>query len=126
MGLFGKKVDYDELYRKLSPEKMTVREREKAEKLLDKLEDSGDRRGILWRPLISIQWKCADNASYFFRNGITTAELNISANAFPVRCILLQVGLISTHRIMTVLSFLRSILPAASGKSTGTTPCLAV
>ena len=41
MGLFGKKVDYDELYRKLLTEKMTVREREKAEKLLDKLEYSG-------------------------------------------------------------------------------------
>lgn len=66
MGLFGKKVDYDELYRKLSTEKMTGRELKKAEKLLDKLEDSGDRRGILWRPLISIQWKCADNASYYF------------------------------------------------------------
>lgn len=46
IGLFSKKVDYDELYRKLSTEKMTVREREKAVKLLDKLEDSGDRRGI--------------------------------------------------------------------------------
>ena len=66
MGLFGKKVDYDELYRKLSTEKMTVREREKAVKLLDKLEDSGDRRGILWRPLICVQWKNTFNASYFF------------------------------------------------------------
>lgn len=66
MGLFSKKVDYDELYRKLSTEKMTVREREKASKLLDKLEYSGDRRGILWRPLISVQWKITSNASYFF------------------------------------------------------------
>lgn len=42
---------------------MTVREREKAVKLLDKLEDSGDRRGILWRPLICVQWKNTFNAS---------------------------------------------------------------
>lgn len=66
MGLFSKKVDYDELYRKLSTEKMTVREREKAEKLLDKLEYSGDRRGILWMPLICVQWKNTFNASYYF------------------------------------------------------------
>ena len=66
MGLFSKKVDYDELYRKLSSENMTVREREKAVKLLDKLEDSGDRRGILWRPLICVQWKNTFNASYYF------------------------------------------------------------
>lgn len=66
MGLFNKKVDYDELYRKLSTEKMTVSEREKASKLLDKLEYSGDRRGILWRPLICVQWKITSNASYFF------------------------------------------------------------
>lgn len=66
MGLFNKKVDYDELYRKLSTEKMTVREREKAEKLLDKLEYSGDRRGILWMPLICVQWKNTFNASYCF------------------------------------------------------------
>lgn len=66
MGLFGKKVDYDELYRKLSTEKMTVREREKAGKILDKLEYSGDRRGILWRPLICVQWKNTFNASYYF------------------------------------------------------------
>ena len=66
MGLFSKKVDYDELYRKLSTEKMTVREREKAVKLLDKLEDSGDRRGILWGPLICVQWKNTFNASYYF------------------------------------------------------------
>ena len=66
MGLFSKKVDYDDLYRKLSSENMTVREREKAVKLLDKLEDSGDRRGILWRPLICVQWKNTFNASYYF------------------------------------------------------------
>ena len=36
------------------------------QKLLDKLEDSGDRRGILWRPLICVQWKNTFNASYFF------------------------------------------------------------
>lgn len=65
MGLFGKKVDYDEFYRKLSTEKMTGRELKKAEKLLDKLEDSGDRRGILWKPLISIQCKLL-----FFESGI--------------------------------------------------------
>ena len=38
MGLFGKKVDYDELYRKLSTEKMTGRELKKAEKLLETID----------------------------------------------------------------------------------------
>lgn len=67
MGMFTRKdIDYDELYRKLSTEKMTVREREKAEKLLDKLEYYGDRRGILWMPLICVQWKNTFNASYRF------------------------------------------------------------
>lgn len=55
MGLFSKKVDYDELYRKLSTEKMTSEEARKAEKELKKLAKSGDKRGVIWRPLISVQ-----------------------------------------------------------------------
>ena len=65
MGLF-EKTDYDELYRKLSSEKMTEKELKKAKKLLEKLRNSDDRRGILWTPLISVQWKNADNAIYRF------------------------------------------------------------
>ncbi len=55
MGLFSKKVDYDELYRKLSSEKMTPEEARKAEKELKKLAKSGDKRGVIWRPLTSVQ-----------------------------------------------------------------------
>ena len=55
MGLFSKKVDYDELYRKLSTEKMTSEEARKAEKELKKLAKSGDKRGVIWRPLTSVQ-----------------------------------------------------------------------
>ena len=55
MGLFGKKVDYDELYRKLSSEKMAPEEARKAEKELKKLAKSGDKRGVIWRPLTSVQ-----------------------------------------------------------------------
>ena len=55
MGLFSKKVDYDELYRKLSSEKMTPEETRKAEKELKKLAKSGDKRGVIWRPLTSVQ-----------------------------------------------------------------------
>lgn len=55
MGLFSKKVDYDELYRKLSTEKMTSEEARKAEKELKKLTKSGDKRGVIWRPLTSVQ-----------------------------------------------------------------------
>ena len=55
MGLFSKKVDYDELYRKLSTEKMTPDEARKAEKELKKLAKSGDKRGVIWRPLTSVQ-----------------------------------------------------------------------
>ena len=55
MGLFSKKVDYDELYRKLSSEKMAPEEARKAEKELKKLAKSGDKRGVIWRPLTSVQ-----------------------------------------------------------------------
>lgn len=92
MGLFGKKVDYDELYRKLSTEKMTGRELKKAEKLLDKLEYSGDRRGILWRPLISIQWKCADNASYYFSKA--ESKLGLCEEYIHIRSLPIVVNLL--------------------------------
>lgn len=55
MGLFSKKVDYDELYRKLSSEKMAPEEARKAEKELKKLAKSGDKRGVIWQPLTSVQ-----------------------------------------------------------------------
>lgn len=92
MGLFGKKVDYDELYRKLSTEKMTGRELKKAEKLLDKLEYSGDRRGILWRPLISVQWKCADNASYYFSKA--ESKLGLCEEYIHIRSLPIVVNLL--------------------------------
>lgn len=55
MGLFSKKVDYDELYRKLSSEKMTPEEARKAKKELKKLAKFGDKRSVIWRPLTSVQ-----------------------------------------------------------------------
>ena len=55
MGLFKKKItDYDELFTKLATENLSARELKNAEKALDELAKSGDKRGIIWRPLINI------------------------------------------------------------------------
>ena len=55
MGLFKKKnTDYDELFTKLAAGNLSARELKNAEKALEELAESGDARGIIWRPLINI------------------------------------------------------------------------
>lgn len=64
MGLFDK-TDYDELYRMLNTENMQDKDRKKAKKDIEKLQKRGDRRGYLWAPLLSAQYK---DAYYMYAN----------------------------------------------------------
>lgn len=55
MGLFKKKnTDCDELFTKLAAGNLSARELKNAEKALEELAESGDARGVIWRPLINI------------------------------------------------------------------------
>ncbi len=55
MGLFKKKnTDYDEIFTKLAAGNLSARELKNAEKALEELAESGDARGVIWRPLINI------------------------------------------------------------------------
>ena len=55
MGLFKKKnTDYDEIFTKLAAGNLSARELKNAEKALAELAESGDARGVIWRPLINI------------------------------------------------------------------------
>lgn len=56
MGLF-KKTDYDELYRRLTGEELTFNDKKKIGKEIEKLKKNGDKRGYLWAPLLSAQYK---------------------------------------------------------------------
>lgn len=91
MGLF-EKVDYDEIFTKLSSKNMTSRELRKAEKALDKLVESGDKRGILWRPLISIR-RDSDTASHDF--SVAERECGICEEYVRVRSLPFVFGLFS-------------------------------
>lgn len=83
MGLFEKKADYDELYRKLSTEKMTGKELKKAEKAVDKLKEKSDEQNCILKLLINVQRRNFTLAKFYL--SITKQKYGISDEYVQVR-----------------------------------------
>lgn len=88
MGLFKKKItDYDEIFTKLATENLSARELKNAEKALEELAESGDKRGIIWRPLINIHQhkiKLASSAFSLAEDQYGICEEYVRVRSLPV------------------------------------------
>lgn len=88
MGLFKKKnIDYDELFTKLAAGNLSARELKNAEKALEELAESGDARGVIWRPLINIykhEMKLAVSSFSFAERQYGICEEYVRVRSLPV------------------------------------------